>query len=182
MAYVGLRFEDRLDGASNFCSWRERIGVVFEEQGVWEFVDNPPATPVEPQQLAQHSKKDAKAKRIILEGVKDHIIPHIAGKKTAKEMWTAIIGLYQGTSEARKFVLGDKLRNIKMAKSKSAVSYLTKFTQVKDELAGVGETVPNKDMVSFALLGFPKSWENFIDAVNGTKKLPDWERLWSDCM
>jgi hypothetical protein len=35
MAYVGLRFEDHLDGASNFCSWRERIGVVFEEQGVW---------------------------------------------------------------------------------------------------------------------------------------------------
>jgi hypothetical protein len=41
MAYVGLRFEDRLYGASNFCSSREIIGVVFEEQGVWEFVDNP---------------------------------------------------------------------------------------------------------------------------------------------
>jgi hypothetical protein len=40
MAYVGLRFEDCLDGASNFFSWREIIGVVFE-QGVWEFVDNP---------------------------------------------------------------------------------------------------------------------------------------------
>jgi transposase InsO family protein len=182
MAYVGLRFEDRLDGASNFCSWRERIGVVFEEQGVWEFVDNPPATPVDPQQLAQHNKKDAKAKRIILEGVKDHIIPHLSGKKTAKEMWSAIIGLYQGTSEARKLVLRDKLRNIKMAKSESVVSYLTRFTQVKDELAGVGETVPDRDMVSFALLGFPKSWENFIDAVSGREKLPDWERLWSDCV
>jgi hypothetical protein len=31
MAYVGLRIEDRLDEASNFCSWREIIGVVFEE-------------------------------------------------------------------------------------------------------------------------------------------------------
>jgi hypothetical protein len=173
MAYVGLRFADRLDGASNFCSWRERIGVGFEEQGVWKFVDNPPATPADPHQLAQHSKKDAKAKRIILEGVKDHIIPHLAGKKTAKEMWTAIIGLYQGTSEARKLVLRDKLRNIKMEKSESVVSYLTRFTQVKDELAGVGENVPDRDMVSFALLRFPKSWENFIDAVSGREKLPD---------
>jgi len=72
-------------------------------------VDNPPTTPADPQQLAQHREKDAKAKRIILEGVKDHIIPRLAGKKTAKEMWTAIIGLYQGTSEARKLVLRDKL-------------------------------------------------------------------------
>jgi hypothetical protein len=145
-------------------------------------VDNPLATPADPQQLAHHNKKDVKAKRIILEGVKNHIIPQLAGKKTTKEMWTTIIGLHQGTSEARKLVLGDKLRNIKMAKFELVVSYLTKFTQVKDELAGVGETVPDRDMVSFARLGFPKSWENFIDAVSGKEKLLDWERLWSDCV
>jgi len=139
-------------------------------------VDSPRATPIDPQQLDQHSKKDAKAKRIILEGVKDHIIPHLAGKKTTKEMWTTIIGLYQGTSEARKLVLREKLRNIKMAKSESIVSYLIRFTQVKDKLAGVGETVPEKDMVSFALLGFPKSWEKFIDAVSGRENLPGWEQ------
>jgi hypothetical protein len=145
-------------------------------------VDNPPATPVDPQQLAQHSKKDAKSKKIILEGVKDHIIPHLASKKTAKEMWTAIIGLYQGTSEARKLVLREKLRNIKMANSESVASYLTRFTQVKDKLARAGETVPDRDMVSFALLGFPKSWENFIDAISRREMLPNWERLWSDCV
>jgi hypothetical protein len=145
-------------------------------------MENPPTTPADPQQLAQHSQKDAKAKRIVLEGVKDHIIPHLEGKKTTKDMWTANIGLYQGMSEARKLVLRDKLRNIKMANSESMVSNLTRFTQVKDELAGVGETVLDKGVVSFAILGFPKSWENFIDAVNGREKLPDWEQLWSDCM
>jgi hypothetical protein len=100
----------------------------------------------------------------------------------SKDMWTAIIGLYQGTSEARNLVLKEKLRNIKMGKSELVVSYLTRFTQVKDELTGVGETVPERDMVNFALLGFPKSWENFVDAVNGREKLPYWERLWSDCV
>jgi hypothetical protein len=72
-------------------------------------------------------------------------------------------------------VLRDKLRNIEMVKSESIVSDLTRFTQVKDVLAGVGETKPYKDMVSFALLGFPKSWENFIDVVSGREKFPDWE-------
>ena len=124
-------------------------------------MDNPPATPVDPQQLAQHSKKDAKARRIILEGVKDHTIPHLSGKKTAKEMWSAIIGLYQSTSEARKLVLRDKLRNIKMEKSESVVSYLTRFTQVKDELAGVGEIVQGRGIWSiFLYRDFPSHGKN----------------------
>lgn len=67
MVYQGLRFEDRLDSASNFCSWRERIGVVLEEQGVWEFMDNVATASSDPQQLAQHNKRDAKARRIHFE-------------------------------------------------------------------------------------------------------------------
>jgi hypothetical protein len=34
--------------------------------------------------------------------------------------------------------------------------------------------------VSLALLGLPKSWQNYQDSINGREKLPDWERLWSD--
>jgi len=30
------------------------------------------------------------AKRLILDGVRDHIVSHIAGKDTAKEMWDAL--------------------------------------------------------------------------------------------
>jgi hypothetical protein len=39
MANAGLRFEDRLEGASNFSPWRERIGLLLEEQGLWEFAE-----------------------------------------------------------------------------------------------------------------------------------------------
>lgn len=43
-----------------------------------------------------------------------------------------------------------------MAKSESMISYITRFTQVKDKFAGVGEIVSDRDLVSFALLAFPK--------------------------
>jgi hypothetical protein len=39
MDSVGLRFEERLDGASNFYPWRERIGLVLEENGLLEIVE-----------------------------------------------------------------------------------------------------------------------------------------------
>jgi hypothetical protein len=77
MASAGLRFEDKMDGASNLCPWRERIGLVLEENGMLEIAKGKVVAPVDPIQLANHNKKDIKARRIIMGGVKDNIIPHV---------------------------------------------------------------------------------------------------------
>jgi hypothetical protein len=95
MASASLRFKDRLDGASNFCPWRERISLVLEENGLLEIVEGKVAAPANPVQRVAHNKKDVKARRIIVDGVKDHIIPHLSGKKTTKDMWEALVKLYQ---------------------------------------------------------------------------------------
>ena len=44
--------------------------------------------------LADAKKKMAKAKRVILDFVKDHLIPHIIRKTTRKEMFDALVTLY----------------------------------------------------------------------------------------
>ena len=92
---IGLRFEDRLDGSFNYNTWREMIVLVLEENEIWEFVDQTLTPPTDDTLLAAHKKKDMKARRIILDGVKDHVVPHLSGKKTAREMWEALscIGL-----------------------------------------------------------------------------------------
>lgn len=69
-------------------------------------------------------------------------------------MWTSIVGLCQSTSETRKMMLKDKLRTIRKTKSDTVVSYLSKFTQVRDELAGMGETTPDTELMCSALMGF----------------------------
>jgi len=51
-----------------------------------------------------------KARRNIIEGVKDHIIPHIHEKKIC-EMLKAILNLYQSSSETMKLSLKEKLRS-----------------------------------------------------------------------
>ena len=38
MASIGLRYEDRLDGASNFSPWKERITILLKEQALWDIV------------------------------------------------------------------------------------------------------------------------------------------------
>lgn len=52
-----------------------------------------------------------------------------------------------------------------MDKNEIVVQYLSKFTKVRDELGGVGETVPSSKLVILAFLGLPKSWNNYQDLV-----------------
>jgi hypothetical protein len=40
MASTSLRFEDKLDGASNFLSWKVRVTLLLEENDLWDIVKN----------------------------------------------------------------------------------------------------------------------------------------------
>jgi hypothetical protein len=70
-------------------------------------------------------------------------------------------------------LLREKLRSTKMAKGESVVTYLTKFTQIRDELATVGETVDETGLVRTTLNGFTKQWDVFVRGVVEREKLPD---------
>jgi hypothetical protein len=78
MITLSLRECDKLDGASNFIPWKCKLQMLLEEAKIWEHVEKEIVAPTDPKLLATHVKKEAKAKRIILDSVKDHLIPHIA--------------------------------------------------------------------------------------------------------
>ena len=97
-----LGMEDRLDGAGNIVPWKARILLVLEENELWdEVVHNTTAHPIvvldataDPVGLASFNMKYIKARRIILDVVKDHVIPHISSKTRASQMWDALTGLF----------------------------------------------------------------------------------------
>ena len=86
--------------------------------------------------------------------------------------------LFQNSSHHRKFTLKDKLRKIKMEKGDTIPKYLTKFFQCWDDLGSVGITITANYLVSFVLLGLPKSWHNYQYSVNGREKLNDYGQIW----
>ena len=117
----------------------------------------------------------ARAKRIILAGVRYHIVSSLHGKDTPYSIWKTLKDLYQKNGDQRKLALKDKLRKIKMEKGDTIFTYLNKLTTYRDEIGSVGITIADDDMVSLALLGLPKSRNSYEDSLNGREKLPDWE-------
>ena len=182
MALTGLRYEDRLDGAENFSPWKERITVLFKEQKLWDIIGASATitVPTDAALKADFDNKDIKAQRILLDSIKDHVIPHVTGKSYAFEMWAALCTLYQSKNQNRKMVLREKLRNAKMTEIDTVSSYLTKITQIRDELGASGEKVEDEELVRHALNGFTTKWHSFVKGVVARDKLPDWTRLWDD--
>ena len=77
-------------------------------------------------------------------------------------MWTALTNLYQSLNENRKMVLREKLKSVHMGKGEGMASFLTKITQVRDELAAVGEVIGNVEMVRTTLNGVTQQWTVFV--------------------
>jgi hypothetical protein len=48
MPFNSLKFEDRLDGALNFLSWKFRVTLLLEENDLWDIVKDVVATPIDP--------------------------------------------------------------------------------------------------------------------------------------
>jgi hypothetical protein len=181
---IGLRVDDRIDEAVNFGAWKERMILIMQENELSDIVENsttnPVNVPIDPTLLAAYTKKSIKEKRIILDAIKDHLIPEVTWKSNSYEMWESLMKLYQSTNENRKMVLTEKLKRIKMTKDENVVTYLTRLTQVRDELGVVEEAMADSELVKTTLNGVTKQWVVFVEGIVARENLPKWERLWDD--
>jgi hypothetical protein len=65
---------------------------------------------------------------VLLESVKGHLIPHIAKKKYAKEIYDALVSLYQNKNTGRLLHLKHQLQVVRMSNQDMIVNYLMKIT------------------------------------------------------
>jgi len=76
MAIAGLRDQDRLDGASNYIIWKVRMSFLLDDFGLKTYIDAVVAVRTDPNPLKEYKKEMSRAKRLILDGVQDHVVSH----------------------------------------------------------------------------------------------------------
>jgi hypothetical protein len=86
--------------------------LVLKEYDLWGIVDKVDPSPIDLQALIDHEKKEIKSQREILDIVKDHLIPHLFKNKMAKEMFDALVGLFQSDNLYMKMILRNKLKSM----------------------------------------------------------------------
>ena len=89
-----LRIEERLNGISNYAVWNDRIQIVFEEVVVSDIVRQVVVPPTTADELVEFTKNNAKAKKILMNSLKDHVVPQVRGNTYAYQMGTTLTTFY----------------------------------------------------------------------------------------
>jgi len=89
--------------------------------------------------------------------VKNHLVPHVADKKSAKEMFKALVDFFQSDNLNMNMTLKNKLKSIHMSRYDNVTSYFMRITQTCDHVASMGKKVDDVELVNMALNGFTKT-------------------------
>ena len=80
---------------------------------------------------ARLKKNEATAMRILMDSVKDHLVPLIASQNTTKKIYDALKKLYEDENPSKILALKEQLRQVKFMKDDSVSSYFLKITQIR---------------------------------------------------
>jgi hypothetical protein len=113
------KFDEKLEGVDNFRAWKYRVMLILEENDLEDFVKEEVPEPDEDEAKAKYKKNLVREKRIIIDPIKDHLIPHISSSTTPKQMFDVLSRLYEGNNINRKITLRKQLKNVKMQSSET---------------------------------------------------------------
>ena len=156
MASNTFRPEERLEGSTNYNSWKARLMATLEENDLDGLVLNAIEEPTT-NAGRMAFKKQAKARRIIYDSVKETLMPTITPLKTAKECFDTLTKLYEKKAPSQKRVLKKRLRTLKMNRDEGVAPFFTKIAQIRDQLTTIGIPVDDDDLVQTMFDGLPNS-------------------------
>jgi hypothetical protein len=87
---ASTKLVDKLEGVDNFCVWKYRIALILEENDLARFIKENVLEPVDATTKAKYHKDMVRAKRIIVDSIKDHLILQVSPKNSPKEMFDAL--------------------------------------------------------------------------------------------
>jgi hypothetical protein len=186
-----MKSKNKLDGASNFRAWKTRIDLILAKNKVLDIMKGKIVKPEfeegeekEPQKVVAMEKfkdVDINAMSIIVDSIKDHLIPYISHLDSSKKMYDALTNLFSVRNIGQVMSLKNELRNMKMNDDDSITSYFVRISQLRDQLQAIEEITSEKELVNIVLNGLPKTWDAFAASMNTRKKYPTFEELWTSC-
>jgi hypothetical protein len=85
---------------------------------------------------------------IIVDFVKDHLIPYTSHLDSSKKMYDALTNLFSAKNIGKVMTLKNELHDTKMSKDDTITSYFGRISQLRDQLQAIEEAIPEKEVVN----------------------------------
>jgi hypothetical protein len=81
---ASTKIVDKLEGVEKFRAWKYRISLIVEENDLARFIKENVPEPADVIDKEKYQKDMVRAKRIIEDYIKDHLIPQVESNNTPK--------------------------------------------------------------------------------------------------
>lgn len=130
---------EKLDGQSNYASWKFAIKMNLMLEGLWKLVGD---------STRGNSDKDNRALAKICLSVKPTCYVHVCNAKSAKEAWDNLQRAFETKGMNRKFELQRHLFGVKISNFTSMEEYINNILTTVHKLAEIGINIED-DFISF---------------------------------
>lgn len=147
---------------------------LLNRDDAWILVD-PPSGTVAPTDLADIAALESAKKRaltLIALSVKDSIILYIANISERDVCWKVLRDFFANSTYSKKHMLRRQLATLKMSECATTSSFLQHVTELGNEFAAIGETIPDDELVEYTLMALPDSFEVLVNTIMYKEKLP----------
>lgn len=164
---------------NNFPDWRYRLECLFEEYDLKDHIKKPQEESSQlDEMLTDWSKKEAKAKNLIVKHVAPSHIQYIKDKSSAWLMMENLIKTFEPTSLSKRVLLKRRLNMISMKEGEELQTYFLRFSALVEEFKSAGGTVDNDEIVVQLLATMPDEYDSVVtvletlgDTADSSKKL-----------
>jgi len=172
---------NKLVGPSNYLTWKKRTYLNLIENEAMEYVKGSISKPgkEDAQSLEKYMKGEFRAQMILIESIKDPLIPYVSKLETSKEIYEKLIELYYVSITREVISLRQELYKLKMLREYGIASYFMRIYEIGDQLEDLGEVMSDREMTTFSLNALLEEWGNFTSSIYGKKEATPFYDLWS---
>jgi hypothetical protein len=177
---ASTKLVDKLEGVENFHAWNYRIRLILEENDLAKFIKENVMEPKEEAAKEKYKKDMIRAKRIIGDSIKDHLILQVSSKNTPKDMFDALTRMYENINQNMN--LRTQFKNTKMQKGETVQDYFSRVSQFKEKLEEIGYKLNEDELIMTTLNGLTRPWDPFIQIICARKEKLQFDSLWEECV
>jgi len=133
-----MKSKNKLEGAYNFRAWKKKIDLILAKKKFLYIVKGNILEPLndakqgnEPQNKEEKEKfmeNDINAMSIIVDSMRDHLVPYLSNMDASKKMYDALTNLFIVKNVGQVMSLKNELHDTRMMKDNTIYSYFVRIS------------------------------------------------------
>lgn len=157
---------EKLKDAENYPMWQFQVNIILQSNNLFFLVD--PKTMQTPDEVSKNMQKDAQVKRLIVGSVEKHVLLHIMGCETGRQMYSKLRTIYERDNSQQKYNLWNQFYKFSYKKEQDITTNIAEIENITVRLKALDEKLSEEMIIMKILSTLPESFKHFHTAWEST--------------